>query len=558
MRITPVKRWPALAAALLVFVVAAAGLALAQHPAKLALPRQAAVRASLHSPLTSKALGGARWDSVTVTAIDRSLARVSFFDHGQIEAQVAVRRNGTVAHGEGFSERGVPYGDWIAYQPALLIGLGVLFLLVAGVAPWRRMRNLDVVAGLSLVGPVLLLQHRYVSASVLSALPGLGYLLVRCGRRGLGQDGAPAPVRPLLDALTPGWDARQRVRLLRALLAALALVFAMVTISSREAVDVVYAVMEGATKLTSGVLPYGHLPGDVIHGDTYPLLSFVLYAPLAWISPVHSTWSSVDLGLGAAVAAALATAWTLSRIVTSGRRSGPEPRREPELEAAGLRAALAWLTFPAVLAAVSTGTTDVVLAVMLVVALLLWRRPALATGLLAAAAWFKLAPAVLVPVRLASLRGRRLALALLVIVAVSLPLLALLVALGGPGGLAAMVHAMTFQFSRSSPQSIWSALGLQALQPVGEAAGLALIAGAAVRLRAQPGLQEDRGRMAALLAAILIALQLAAGYWAFLYLLWVVPLVSVSLLVPAEGLAEPARERQAFAPLRSRVAEGRA
>ena len=36
--------------------------------------------------------------------------------------------------------------------------------------------------------------------------------------------------------------------------------------------------------------------------------------------------------------------------------------------------------------------------------------------------------------------------------------------------------------------------------------------------------------MAALAVAVLIALQLAANYWAFLYLVWVVPLLGLSLL----------------------------
>lgn len=543
-----IGRRPAVVVALLVFTLAATTLGLTQHQARLALTRQAAIRAAVHSPQTAEALAGARWDSITVSAVDQQLDRVSFFDHGQIVGQVAVGRGGQVVRAEGFTHRRVPYGDWIAYQPAMLIGLALLFVLMAGVAPWRRMRNLDVAVALTLVAPVVLLQHRYVDASVLSALPALAYLLVRCTFRALAKS-APRAAIPLLDALTPNWDVRQRVRLLRLTLGAIALIFVMVTISSQQAVDVLYAVMEGATKLAGGVLPYGHLPGDVVHGDTYPLLSFVLYTPLAWLSPVQSTWSSVDLALGATALAALVGAWALFR-ASAGLRDRRGAARPAEAEATGLRASLTWLAFPPVLAAVSTGTTDVVLALMLVFAVLLWRRPGLSTGLLAAGAWFKLAPLALLPMRLAPLRGRALGRALVSLVVVSLPLLALLVALDGVGGLSAMTHAIAFQFSRSSPQSIWSALGIESLQPVGEAAALGLIAGAVVRLRAEPSLQDDPARMAALSAAILIGLELAAGYWTFLYLLWVVPLLVVSLLatsaVPVEA-TEPAR-RHAGAP----------
>jgi hypothetical protein len=195
-----------------------------------------------------------------------------------------------------------------------------------------------------------------------------------------------------------------------------------------------------------------------------------------------------------------------------------------------LRAALTWLAFPPLLAAVSTGTSDVVLAAMLVMAVALWRRPGLAAGLLAVGAWFKLVPLALLPVRLAPLRGRRLARALLAITVVCVPTVVLLVALGGLGGPAAMVRAMSYQLSRGSPQSLWSALGIQSLQPLGQAGALALIASAAVRLATRPEWEQETARMAALAGAILIALQLAANYWAFLYLIWVLPLVTMSLL----------------------------
>ena len=44
--------------------------------------------------------------------------------------------------------------------------------------------------------------------------------------------------------------------------------------------------------------------------------------------------------------------------------------------------------------------------------------------------------------------------------------------------------------------------------------------------------------MAALIAAILIGLQLSADYWAFLYLAWIVPMVGVSLLADRGAAAE--------------------
>ena len=550
------RRVPAWLIALGVIALAAPVLMLTHHPPRQALPRAQAITAALRDPATRLQLAGARWDVVTVGAIDDDLVRVSFFSHGQIIAEVALRADGRVVAGTDFRRATVPYGDWIAYEPGVLAGLAALFVLVAGVAPLRRIRNLDVAMALSLLGSVVLLQRRYVAPSVLAALPGLSYLMVRCAWVALGSARASDPGTPLLNVLPRSIDASRRVRCLRLLLAAVALVFVMVGVSSPGAVDVIYAVMEGATKLVHGVLPYGHMPGDVVHGDTYPLLSYLLYMPLAWWAPVSSMWDSVDGALAVAVAAALATGWALFRSAAGARGSRRRPR-PPELEEAGLRAALCWLSFPLLLITVSTGTTDVVLAAMLVMALLVWRRPGLSTTLLAAAAWFKLVPAVLMPIWLAPLRGRRLAVAVIAILGVSAALAGVLLAFGGVSGITAMLHAVEYQFSRGSPQSLWAALGIDRLQPVGQACLLGLIAGAAVRLRRDPELAGDRRRIAALCAALLIGTQLAAQYWAFLYVVWVLPLLCLSLLesravAPEAAHARAGGEQPALRPVWAR------
>jgi Glycosyltransferase family 87 len=301
-------------------------------------------------------------------------------------------------------------------------------------------------------------------------------------------------------------------------------------VSSTDPVDVIYAVMQGATRLVHGVLPYGHMPPGILHGDTYPILSYALYAPLALFWPVNTLWDSVDAGLAVAVVAALGAAWAVFRVTAGSRaRRSADRGRSAQAEEAGLRAALAWLAFPPLLITASTGTTDVLLAALLAVAVLLWRRPAWCNGVLAIAGWFKLAPFALLPLSLAPLRGRRLAASLAAIGAVSAASLSILLALGGIHGPSEMAHAVAFQFSRGSLQSVWSALGIEGLQPVGQACVLGLVAAAVVKLRREPELAHDRARMAALTASILIGLQLAADYWAFLYLVWVVPLVCGAL-----------------------------
>lgn len=542
-----IRRRPALLAALLVFIVGGLAMGLTHHGQPLSVPRGRAIAFALKSPRVHRALERNRWNQVTVYGVDDQLVRVTFLNGGRAVEEVAVRRGGRVVETLDFAALGVPYGDWIAYIPGVLVLLAALFVLVTAVAPLRRIRNLDVAMALSLLAPVLFLQDRYIGGSVIAALPGLVYLMTRCMWTVFSGSRPAAPSVPVLQLLTPGWDIHRRVRLLRLLLVLLGLILLVVTVSSFNAVDVVYAVMEGATKLVHGVLPYGHLPGDVIHGDTYPLLSYLLYAPLAWASPVQSIWDSVDLALGLSVVAALVVAWVIYRVVTSDERSGDRPI-PADRELAGLRSAIAWLAFPPVLIIASTGTSDVVLGAMVALAVLLWKRPGICTALLSAAAWFKLAPLALVAVRLAPLRGRGLASALAGVAVVTVPMVAILFALGGTSGPDAMLHAISFQFSRGSPQSVWSALGISGWQPVGEGAVLALIAAAMVRLRRDSELAQDRRRMAALTVAILIGLQLVANYWAFLYLVWVFPLLAMSVLGEGAAISEQSESVSALSP----------
>ncbi|HTX09279.1 MAG TPA: glycosyltransferase 87 family protein [Solirubrobacteraceae bacterium] len=536
-----VRAAPPLVAGVVVALLAGVLLTVTHRQPRPVVAPPIAIRAALHDPTTAGVLAHAHWNRIKVDALDDQLDQVTFLAGGRLVDTVAVDRSLHVQPGRDASQS-VPYGDWIAYQPAVLALLCALFVLMSGVTPWRRLRNLDVVACLSFVAPVVLMQREYVGASMLSALPGMAYLLVRCTAHGLG-GGGRAPARPLLDVLTPGLDPVRRVRWLRVVLTVLAAVYVMVGVSSPAPIDVIYAVMEGATRIVHGVLPYGHLPPGIVHGDTYPILSYALYVPLALLEPVNSLWDSVDAGLAAAVLAALIGAWAVFRMlvrtvtpfarashqVQPGSGHGVEAR-SVQAEEAGLRAALAWLAFPPLLATASTGTTDVALAAMVAGAVLLWRRPAACAAMLAVAGWFKLAPFALLPVRLAPLRGRRLLAPLAAVALVSVPLIALLVTLGGIRAPVEMVDAMSFQFSRGSLQSAWTTLGIEWLQPLVQACVLGLIAAAVIALRRDPGLADQPARMASLMAAILIGLQLSADYWAFLYAVWAAPLLVISLL----------------------------
>jgi hypothetical protein len=527
------RRRPAPFVAALVLLAAWAALS-ATRTSPRTLERSVAVRAVLTDARAGRALAhGERWTRVDVGAVDETTTRVTFYDGARLVAQAAVRRNGSVERFADVREDEVPYGVPLSYRPLTIAMAALAFLLATAVLPLRRLRNLDVAALLAFVVPVVLLQQRYVAASTLAAVPSLLWLTGRCAWRALGPSRPARPALPLFDALTPTWDDRQRVRMLRLAVVVAAACTVMLTVSAQTTVDVGQAVMEGATLLVHGTLPYGNMPGDVFHGDVYPLLGYAVYAPLALPLPVHDAWDVANGALIVAALAAVAGAWLVARlgrtVAARAGDDGPGPAELPA-RAAGLRAALAWLTLPPLLIAVSTGTSDVLLGVLLLAALLLVRRPLASTAWVLAAGWFKVVPFALLPIWLARLRGRRLAAAFGLIAGSTALTLVVLVALGGTGAPHAMLHAVAYQVERRTLHAPLTLLHLEWLQPLAQAAVLALIAGATVRVRRDAALAADPVRLAALAGAVLLGLQLTGNYWTFLYLAWVVPCAIAGLL----------------------------
>lgn len=527
-----------------VFLLAAVVLTVANHAPRVPIARPAATRAVLRDAHWGPAIRTSGWTRSEVSAVDAGLERVSFFAGSRIVFDAALARGGRVTHANDYRGLHVAYGAPVLHRLPLLLLAGALFVLMTAVVPLRRLRNLDVVALASFVAPVVALDARLVEDSVLLACPALLYLAVRCAQRGLGRARAPAPATPLFTYLARGWTSARRLRLLRIGVGAAALVLVTTSVTASGAIDVGYAALAGATALLHGLLPYGHMPPDVVHGDTYPILTYLLYVPAAALAPVRDVWDDTTVALAMAAAAALATALALGRVVGGGGSTvRPRRTREADLGRApvpredALRAALAFLVFPPVMIAASTGTTDLLLAALVASALLCVARPGRSSALLAAAAWFKLVPVVLLPLWLAPRRGRALVRALGAIGAVSAASMLTVLAVGGTGGLGAMVHAVAFQFERGSLHSAWTALGLEALQPLAQAGVLALLAAGCLRLRRAPELASDPARMAALAGAILLGMQLAANYWAYLYLAWAFPCIALALLGPVRSRA---------------------
>ncbi len=444
------------------------------------------------------------FDRVVTTPLDDETIRVSFFNGRRVVLEAAVPGSGALIAVNRYEDGHARLGSEVGQSMAVLAAMLAAFMLATLRLPLRRIENLDAVALAAFVVPVVLLNERYLEWSVIAACVPLAYLAARCAAVALGGPQAHAAGGGFVYERMP-----RSVRLSAVGGAAVALV--LLAVPGGLVSDVAYASMAGATNLIDGALPYGNLaPGDLVHGDTYPLLAYLAYVPAALVSPVRDGFDSLDAALYLATAFALLAALALGLAV---RRRGGD----------GARVALAMLAFPPVMIAASSGSNDVVAAALVAAALALG-----STAVLSAAGWVKLAPLALVPLWIAAARDRGHALFEAVVVTAGLA--AMVLVLGGTAGFGDLLNALSFQAERGSLLSPWAMLGAGGAQVVFQAAVVACIAGACVRAWTDRSLAGDPRRMAALGAAILLAVQLAANHWSYTYLAWVFPLLAVALL----------------------------
>jgi hypothetical protein len=339
-----------------------------------------------------------------------------------------------------------------------------------------------------------------------SAYPLLGYLLVRMvivARR------PPAPPPRLL--VGPGF-----LILGVAFLAAFRVALNVV---DGNVIDVGYASVIGADRLAGGHDLYGAFPPDNEHGDTYGPVNYAAYAPFELLLPWTSgTWDDLPAAHAAAVAFDLGCAVLLWRL-------------------GGVLLAYLWMTYPFTLMAANSGANDALVALLVLAALLAAARPAARGALVALAGMTKLAPLALAPL-FAAYRPRR------------------LLAFGAAFGAVALValapfdpsvlweRTLGFQQDRESPFSVWGLYGLpDGLQLAAQVLAAAFAVGVAFLRPARVT------ALAALAAAVLIALQLTADHWFYLYVVWFAPLTWVALLAgPARSSPPAAGATSAPAP----------
>jgi hypothetical protein len=479
-----------------------------------------AARAAVADPAVADWLSNHKFDNVQVITFEGDKARVSFFDGQQAVLEAAVGPDGKVIAVQAFDADYVRAGPKEIQHWFTLVVATLIFLLLLATRPLLNLRNGDLLALAATASTIFILNERYFAWSVIVGSLLMAYLLGRClwvsGHRA-------APRGDFLVNFGAG-----RVRIARLIAGAAALLALIVTIPGGQVGDVAIASISGATNVLEGINPYGNVIEGIVHGDTYPIFAFVLYAPAALIWPVHDLFDNLDGALWIAGASLVAGAVAIFR---AGRVAVDEEF--------GLRNATAWLIFPPVLVAASAGTNDLPTAALIAWAIATFAFAGRSTGWLSAAAWAKVVPVFILPLWLARFRGRELGRALIGPVVLTVLMLILVVALGGISAIGDMIDAIAFQAERGSQISLWVVLGAPALQLIAQALALALAAGATVAVWRMRDVAVSLARVCALAAAVLLAFQIGASYWSYAYLPWIYPLLVVALLWPRTAPAAP-------------------
>jgi hypothetical protein len=426
--------------------------------------------------------------------------------------------------------------------PYVWLPLCGFFLL--GLLDWRRLRrfaHLDLIVLLAFGVSHFFFNRGNIGVSVPLVYPVLAYLLARMlwiGLRGRGSGWRPS--------LPITWLAVGTVFLLAFRVA--------LNLADANVIDVGYAGVIGADRVTHDKPLYGAgaFPDDNGSGDTYGPANYYAYVPFELALPWSGSWDDLPAAHGASVAFDLITVLGLFML---GRRIRPGP--------AGMRLgvilAYAWAAYPYTAFALESNSNDALVSALIVGALLLIGSPAGRAGMVAIAALTKFSPLALAPLFMtgvrddpqpqrgqapsgfARLRGsaalparRPTAVFLAVFVAVTALLLA------GPAvdpGLSTFWdRTISFQVGRDSPFSIWGQVAsLDWLHTAVKVFAVGLAVGVAFVPR-----RRTLRQVAALGAAVMIAVELTADHWFYLYIPWFFPLLALALVLGDGDEPEPA------------------
>ncbi len=437
--------------------------------------------------------------------------------------------------------RGYP-GAFGRHVNALYIWIPLCVLFFAAFFDWRkpfRLLHLDLVVLLSFSVSLAFFNHADIGLSVPLVYPPLVYLLARMlllarvGRRNGRPRRAPRPLRPLVPA---PWLAVAVMFLLGFRIA--------LNVTDANVIDVGYAGVIGAQRITHGKALYGSYPSDNEHGDTYGPVNYEAYVPFQQIFGWSGRWDDLPAAHAAAIVFDLLA---VALLFLLGRRV-----RGPSF---GTALAYAWVSYPFTLFALESNSNDTLVGALVLAALLAASSPAgrlagrAGSGALAALAGLtKFAPLALAPL-LASDGLRELpparrarSLALFVVAFALTTAIAFVPALTHSSLHTFFERTLVYQSQRNSPFSIWGLYGvsptggpsahwLSDVQAVFQGAALVLAFAVAILPR-----RFDLIGLAAAAAAVLIAVQLGVEHWFYLYIPWFFGLAILALL---GSLSEP-------------------
>ncbi len=414
--------------------------------------------------------------------------------------------------------RGYP-GAFGRHVNALYIWLPLCLLFVLPFLNLRRplsLLHLDLLVLLSFSISLAFFNHAHIYASVPLTYPPLLYLLARMLAL-LRRRRRPAAGLRLLFPV--GW-------------LAVAVVFLIgfrvgLNVTDGNVIDVGYAGVIGAERITTDKPLYGGYPADNEHGDTYGPVNYEAYVPFQQVFGWSGRWDDLPAAHAAAIAFDLLATALLFLL---GRRL-----RGPTL---GVVLAYAWVSYPFTLFTLESDSNDTLVAVLILAALLAASyRSSLATaarGSMAALAGLtKLAPLALAP--LLATHGlheeprasrRALALALFAFAFAGTVALAFIPGLAHDSLHTIYERTVAYQADRNSPFSVWGLYGGLGGVELGVQIAAVLLA---LALAVVPR-RDDLVGLAAACAAVVIALQIGIEHWFYLYIPWFFPLVMLALL----------------------------
>ena len=402
---------------------------------------------------------------------------------------------------------------------AWYVWLPLCVLFIAPFLPWRRTQariggprrrawslvHLDLLALLGFSVSLAFFNHAKIGISTPIIYPFMLYLLVRMLLLGFGHGRPREPLRLFVPVT---WLAIGTIFLVGFRVG--------LNVVNSNVIDVGYAGVIGADKLLHGKDLYGGWPKDNASGDTYGPVAYYAYVPFRAIFGWSGTWDDLPAAHAAAIVFDLLT---LLGLYWLGRRV-----RGPTL---GIVLAYAWAAYPFTLWTLSSNTNDSLVSLLLVVSLLVVTS-APARGVAAALAGLtKFAPFALAPLLLRGVGPppRRRSVVLYLVAFALTVAIAMLPVLLDDNLHAFWRDTISYQAGRTSPFSVWGLWGHLGVEQH-------LVQGATVALAiAVMFVPRRRGviEVAALGAAVLIALQLGAGYWLYSYIVWFFPLVAVAM-----------------------------